>query len=92
MVMCRRVRTLLWLPALISASLISLPPPSFAALGIRDGGPTVACVLRHPSGPFADTTGRVFIAGTGHHRVRMVGTDGDITTAVGSGLMFDGSR
>ncbi|HEY3129921.1 MAG TPA: IPT/TIG domain-containing protein [Acidobacteriota bacterium] len=51
-----------------------------------DNGPATAAVLNTPFGVAVDATGNIFIADTGNHRIRKIGTDGIITTVAGNGL------
>jgi len=50
-----------------------------------DGGPATAARLNHPEGLFVDKKGRLFIADSFNHVVRVVDTDGTISTVVGTG-------
>ena len=50
-----------------------------------DGGPAVSAQLSAPAGVAVDTTGDLFIADTGNHRVRKVTPAGIITTVAGDG-------
>jgi len=50
-----------------------------------DGGPATAARLTFPYGVVTDRDGNIFIADGGNHRIRMVDTDGIITTVAGSG-------
>jgi hypothetical protein len=49
----------------------------------RDGGPAVSARFNTPQGVFVDETGRVFIAYSENNIVRMVDTNGIITTIAG---------
>jgi cysteine-rich repeat protein len=51
-----------------------------------DGGAATEAFLHAPGGLFADTRGRLFIADTRNGRVRVVDSDGTITTVAGSGV------
>jgi trimeric autotransporter adhesin len=53
-----------------------------------DGGPAVSASLNSPIGLAVDSRGNVYIADTGNGRVRMVGTDGIITTFAGGGNLY----
>ena len=58
-----------------------------------DGGPAISAVLNSPTGVACDSTGNVFIADYGNHRIRKVITDGTISTIAGTafhGLSGDG--
>jgi sugar lactone lactonase YvrE len=50
-----------------------------------DGGPASSAVLSSPNGVAVDGAGNLYIADTGNHRVRMVDTNGMITTVAGNG-------
>jgi class 3 adenylate cyclase/sugar lactone lactonase YvrE len=56
--------------------------PGFAG----DGGPATEAQLNGPGDIALDDRGRLYIADTGNHRVRMVGNDGRIETLVGTGI------
>jgi hypothetical protein len=49
-----------------------------------DGGPATNAELNSPNGITGDQFGRIYIADTGNHRIRMV-QDGIITTVAGNG-------
>ncbi len=51
-----------------------------------DGGAATAAELNAPTGLAIDASGNVYLADTGNHRVRRIGTDGTITTVAGSGV------
>jgi predicted phage tail protein/sugar lactone lactonase YvrE len=50
-----------------------------------DGGPAALAKLSSPTGLAVDTSGNLYIADTGNHRVRKISTAGTITTVVGNG-------
>jgi sugar lactone lactonase YvrE len=50
-----------------------------------DGGPAVEADLGYPSGVTMDSSGNLYIADSGSHRIRKVDSDGIITTIAGSG-------
>ena len=50
-----------------------------------DSGPATAAQLYWPEDVAVDSSGRIYIADTGNHRVRVVSPDGSITTAAGNG-------
>ncbi len=50
-----------------------------------DGGPATAARLNYPSAVAVDSQGRVWIADTNNHRVRMIAQDGVIETVAGDG-------
>jgi poly(3-hydroxybutyrate) depolymerase/sugar lactone lactonase YvrE len=61
--------------------------PVDATIGFSgDGGPGVGAQLSFPTGLAIDRTGRLFIADSENHRVRMVDRDGMISTAAGTGV------
>ncbi|MCU0313600.1 MAG: hypothetical protein MUC84_06010 [Solirubrobacteraceae bacterium] len=57
--------------------------PATAACG--DGEAAVGAQLSSPRGLALDAAGNLYIADTGTHRVRRIGTDGKITTVAGTG-------
>lgn len=62
-------------------------PPS----SIGDGGPATAARLDNPSGVVVDAAGNLFIADSGHYRVRRVdAVSGVITTFAGGGAAVPG--
>jgi hypothetical protein len=54
-----------------------------------DGGPATNAELFDPFGVAIDLSGNLFIADANNHRIRMVGTNGIITTVVGNGNFGD---
>ena len=54
------------------------------SLGLGDGGPATSASLASPSSVAVDRAGNVYIADTGHNRVREV-SNGTITTLAGTG-------
>jgi sugar lactone lactonase YvrE len=50
-----------------------------------DGGQASSAKLYHPYGVYVDQSGRIYIADTYNHAVRMVDTTGIITTVAGTG-------
>ena len=50
-----------------------------------DGGPGTAASLSGPRGVAVDNSGNLYIADTGHNRIRKVTPDGTITTIAGNG-------
>jgi sugar lactone lactonase YvrE len=50
-----------------------------------DGGPATSAFLNTPSGLAVDGAGNLYIADSGNNRVRMVDTNGIITTVAGNG-------
>jgi uncharacterized protein (TIGR03437 family) len=59
------------------------PGSTNGALG--DGGPATGATLSNPAGVALDGAGKIYIADTGHNRVRKVSLDGTITTVAGNG-------
>jgi sugar lactone lactonase YvrE len=58
-----------------------------------DNGPATSSGLNNPSGVYVDTNGKVFIADTMNHRIRVVDSNGIITTFAGSGTQgFSGEN
>ncbi|MBV8847111.1 MAG: hypothetical protein JO307_30245 [Bryobacterales bacterium] len=53
---------------------------------LGDGGPATSALLLNPKGLALDAAGNLYIADTGHNRVRMIAPDGTITTVAGSGV------
>ena len=53
---------------------------------IADGGPATGACLVEPAGVAVDATDTLFIADTGHHRVRRVDAAGTIETVAGQGI------
>jgi RHS repeat-associated protein len=51
-----------------------------------DGGPAIQAGLSNPFGVAVGQDGSIYIADTGNHRIRRVGTDGIITTVAGNGI------
>lgn len=51
-----------------------------------DGGPATEAMLAAPTGLSVDSSGNVYIADTGNHRVRRVRVDGRIETYAGIGM------
>ena len=54
---------------------------------IGDNGPATDAWLLYPKGVAVDNSGNVYIADTGHDRIRRVDSAGTITTIAGSGLL-----
>ena len=55
-----------------------------------DGIPAATAFLNDPHGVVVDGSGRLFIADTDNHRIRMVAADGTISTVAGTGQSGDG--
>jgi uncharacterized protein (TIGR03437 family) len=52
---------------------------------VGDGGPATSASLSEPLGIAVDTAGNLYIADTGHNRIRKVSAGGTITTVAGPG-------
>ena len=50
-----------------------------------DGGPAAAAELKYPYGLAADRLGNIYVADLLNHRVRVIGSDGTMFTAAGTG-------
>jgi sugar lactone lactonase YvrE len=70
----------------IITTIAGTSPPGFSG----DGGPATDARLNQPLGVAVDGLGRVYIADTGNDRIRMVSTEGTITTIAGVGEGFSG--
>lgn len=55
----------------------------------EDGGLATDAHLYEPNGIFKDTSGNLYIADTGYHKIRMVNTAGIIYTVAGTGISGD---
>jgi uncharacterized protein (TIGR03437 family) len=56
-----------------------------------DGGRATAAQLSQPNATAVDAAGNIYIADMGNHRVRRIGTDGNITTIAGNGQIGRGA-
>jgi len=54
-----------------------------------DGGPATSAKLNTPRGLYRDSTGNLYIADKGNHKIRMVNTSGNISTIAGTGAPGD---
>lgn len=79
---------------IVEASSVRLVDPSgtistVAGRGGRgyrgDGGPATEASLSSPRGIAADSSGNIYIADSGNHRVRRIGPSGTILTVAGTG-------
>jgi len=68
-----------------SAGIITTVAGNGAPSYSGDGGPATAAGLNQPGGLAIDSSGNLYIADTGNHRVRKVTTTGIITTVAGNG-------
>ena len=60
--------------------------PGFLSPGFSgDGGPAISARVSSPHGVAVDSSGNLFIADTGNHRIRKVDTSGIISTVAGTG-------
>jgi hypothetical protein len=50
-----------------------------------DGGPALSAVFRYPLGIYVDSTGKIYIADTQNHRIRVVNINNIISTLAGTG-------
>jgi sugar lactone lactonase YvrE len=64
-------------------NISSISGGGFGSAG--DGGPAASAQFRFPHGLVADSQGRIFIADSGNHRIRMIDTNGIVTTVAGTG-------
>ena len=63
---------------------------TFAGAGVAggdvaDGGPATEAQLQYPRGPALDGSGSLYVADSGHNRIRRIDTEGVITTIAGTG-------
>jgi len=63
------------------ATVAGIGFPGFAG----DGGRAVAAQLRRPTGIAFDSSGNLYIADSGNHRIRRVNSEGIISTVAGNG-------
>ena len=75
----------------VSGSTITTFAGNGEELFAGDGGVATAASLDSPTGVTVDATGRVYIADRHNQRVRVVDTNGIITTLAGSGSVLSGS-
>ncbi|MFL6139472.1 MAG: RHS repeat-associated core domain-containing protein [Frankiaceae bacterium] len=58
--------------------------------GLGDDGPATDAALADPHGVAVDAAGEIYVADSGHDRVRRISPDGIITTVAGGGSPADG--
>ena len=68
-----------------AGGIITTAAGSFQVGYSGDGEPATTAALNGPEGVAVDGRGRLFIADTGNHRIRMVDAEGLITTVAGTG-------
>lgn len=68
-----------------AAGIITTAAGSFQEGYAGDGEPATMAALNAPEGVAVDAHGRLFIADTGNHRIRMVNAEGIISTVAGTG-------
>jgi sugar lactone lactonase YvrE len=71
----------------IITTIAGIGPDGYYNNGAGDGGPALSAPLFFPYQVAADASGNVYIAEWNTPRIRKVGTDGIITTAVGNGTV-----
>jgi hypothetical protein len=71
----------------LNASYIYTFAGNRGAHSLGDGGPATSAQLRNPADVTLSSTGEVYIADTWSDRIRMVFTNGTITTFTGNGVL-----
>lgn len=66
----------------IITTIAGMGTPGFSG----DGGPALRCQLYYPSALTVNSSGDVYVADSGNHRVRVIDTNGIITTVAGNGI------
>jgi sugar lactone lactonase YvrE len=75
-----------WVRKVDTNGIITLVAGNYFSYGYSgDGGPATNASLNYPGGVALDAVGNLFIADTGNMRIRMVNTNGIITTVAGNG-------
>lgn len=69
-----------------SGAIATVAGPGSTNGTLGDGGPATSATLSHPASIALDPSGNLYIADTGHNRIRKVSLDGTITTVAGNGL------
>jgi hypothetical protein len=68
-----------------SGTIVTVAGPGSTNGTLGDGGPATSATLSIPASIALDPSGNLYIADTGHHRIRKVSPDGTITTVAGNG-------
>ena len=69
-----------------SSGLINTAAGTGVAGFSGDGGPAISAQINQADGIAVDSSGNLYIADTGNHRIRKVTPDGVITTVAGNGI------
>ena len=67
------------------ATITTVAGPGSTNGTLGDGGPATSATLSSPAAIALDATGNLYIADTGHNRIRRVSLDGSISTVAGNG-------
>ncbi|HZT29992.1 MAG TPA: hypothetical protein VFA33_08925 [Bryobacteraceae bacterium] len=68
-----------------SGNVSTVAGPGSGGVTLGDAGPATKATLSLASGVAVDSAGNVYIADSGHNRIRKIGTDGTINTFAGPG-------
>jgi uncharacterized protein (TIGR03437 family) len=68
-----------------SGNVSTIVGPGSGGATLGDGSPATKATLSFASGVAVDSAGNVYIADSGHNRIRKIGTDGTINTFAGPG-------
>jgi sugar lactone lactonase YvrE len=74
-----------------TGTITTVAGPGSANGALGDGGPATGATLSNPMGVALDIAGNIYIADTGHDRVRKVSPEGTITTVAGTGISSIGA-